>query len=459
MRHLLTTLRTKLQQDSGGLAASVAKLVSGTLGARLIGVMALPFLSRLYSPESFGSLSAYLSVVTLIGVVACLRTEIAIPIVERDEDAAPILAFACLSAAAVAILTFGVLSALFAFRPSLLGAAWTGTLTYLAPVGVFGMALHAALQNWAVRKKRFSSIAKSKIQQSFVGAVSGVALGYAGFATAGLILSNIANVAGGNSAILRDAWRTDRALFSAVSWKKVLAVPQQQRRFAGYSTFDAWINTAGLQLPILMIAARSGEVAGHFFMAFQLLVLPMNMLTGAISQVYLSQAPAEYRAGRLAAFTSGMIHKLALFGIPAFVFAAIAGPAVVPAVLGASWQEAGTLVPWLVPWLALQLVSSPVSMALHITQNQAGMLLLAVAGFILRFGAVFVVGLVQPTLNPVIVLAGASAVYYALVLAAVIAAARIRVAALSLSSWASVAALAAAAAAAATFFHIVIVRF
>lgn len=83
----------------------ILRLISGTLGGRLILLAVLPFSTRLYSPEDFAILSVYLSVVSTLAVVACLRFDIAILIAPDDEDAVGLLALAVLSAGAVAALS------------------------------------------------------------------------------------------------------------------------------------------------------------------------------------------------------------------------------------------------------------------------------------------------------------------------------------------------------------------
>ena len=44
------------------------------------------------------------------------------------------------------------------------------------------------------------------------------------------------------------------------------------------------------------------------------------------------------------------------------------------------------MVAWMTPWFILQFVSSPVSMSLHVTNNQRTALLLQLFGFVLRVG-------------------------------------------------------------------------
>ena len=60
-------------------------LVGGTAFAQAIAVLALPLLTRLYTPDDFSVLAVYAALLGIISVVACLRLEIAIPMPNIPE--------------------------------------------------------------------------------------------------------------------------------------------------------------------------------------------------------------------------------------------------------------------------------------------------------------------------------------------------------------------------------------
>ncbi len=65
----------------------VLRLMTGTVGGRLIALAAMPLVTRLYSPQDFALLAVYLATVSLIGAIACLRFDVAIPVAQDDGDA------------------------------------------------------------------------------------------------------------------------------------------------------------------------------------------------------------------------------------------------------------------------------------------------------------------------------------------------------------------------------------
>ena len=99
-----TVLQSLLPQ--GSFARGAIVLSSGSAGAQLLLVLAAPILTRLYTPEDFGLLAIYTSLLALAGVISSLRYELAIPLPKEDEEAAN-TAVLCLGLIAISALLTG----------------------------------------------------------------------------------------------------------------------------------------------------------------------------------------------------------------------------------------------------------------------------------------------------------------------------------------------------------------
>ena len=391
----MQALRLKLQNlRKADFLRSVGVLVGGTAVAQLLTVLVLPVITRLYTPADFSVLAVYASVLAIISVVACLRLEIAIPMPESDEDAANLLALALFSCTAVAVLSALAVLCFPDQIVSLLGQSGLRPYLWLLPLGIWLASAYAAVQFWATRKKRFSTIAKTRMTQAVGGA--GVQLGFGWFAALGpfgLLLGQAVSSGAGFFGLGRAALSVDNAALRKVNRLSMRRVFREYDRFPKYSTFEALANNAAIQLPVIIIAAMTaGPEAGYLLLAMRAMAFPMALVGGAIAQVYLSRAPDEMRAGRLAAFTAQTIGGLAKSGVGPLIFIGIVSPVMFPLVFGAGWQRAGELVAWMTPWFILQFLSSPVSMTLHVTGRQRTSLNLQIFGLLLRVGAVCVAG-------------------------------------------------------------------
>lgn len=368
----------------GGILRDVAKLVSGTVGGRLIALAAMPFVTRLYSPEDFALLAVYLGLVSLIAVIACLRLEVAIPLADSDADATHLL---ILSLGAM-LLVGGIILIFVVFAPkqiaNALGQPIIEPYLWLVPLGVVLVASYSAAQYWATRARRFGSIARTRITQAAMGVGTMLGLGWMGITPLGLLLGNMLNKGSGGLRLGLDAWRHDRRQLSAVSWHGIAETLRRHRRYPLLSTPEALANVAGVQVPIILIAAFADAEAGFLLLAMQVMFAPMALLGSSISQVYLSRAREEKHAGRLPEFTLGIMSRLIQIGVGPIILVGILAPFVFPVIFGQHWQRAGEIVAIIAPWTAMQFISSPVSMAMYVTNRQGMMFILTVIGFFLR---------------------------------------------------------------------------
>lgn len=372
---------------------NVSVLVGGTAFAQLITILILPILTRLYSPDDFGVLAVYLSSVSLISVVACLRFEIAIPMPEENKEAVILLALSLYSVIVVTILTIlGVL--LFSkqieqsTQGKLLGYVW------LIPLGVFLSGIYASLQYWATRHKAFSLIAKTRLSQAIGSSSTQLGFGYAGLTPLGLLIGQLVSLGAGIIGLNRYFIKNNSFPLRDVSISELKSVFKRYDRFPKYSTWEAFANSGAIQIPVILIAyyAVSAE-AGFLMLAMRLLSAPMSLIGGAVGQVYLAEAAEKNYEGKLQIFTHNTVKALAKIGTPPIFFAGLAAPFFIPIIFGEEWQRAGDIIAWMSPWFLMQFITSPVSMSLHITNNQKVAMFLQFFGLLLRVGSVVIAGI------------------------------------------------------------------
>lgn len=95
---------------------NLSTLMSGTVIAQLIGILASPLLSRLYTPSNFGLWGTFLSIVAVITVIASLKYELGIILEEKEESAILLTRFCFLLSLSIGIIS--TIIALFAIKYS-----------------------------------------------------------------------------------------------------------------------------------------------------------------------------------------------------------------------------------------------------------------------------------------------------------------------------------------------------
>lgn len=356
-------------------------LASGSMVAQGLAVAVLPLLTRLYSPDDFGDLAVFTATVATVSVAACLRYDIAIPLPDKERDAAGLVVVAGLCALGIAIASAAVLV--------LLGR--TLHLVVLVPVAVFFTGLYSALQSWCVRETRFASVSKARAVQAVAACGVQLGTGLGRFGPLGLLLGAVLGPVAGALVLSAGLGRRFRNLVAATAWSDICGLAAAFSRFPKFSTFEALSNSAGAQVPILLIASiANGAEAGFVFLAVYALQAPMGLLGGAVAQVFLSEAPDRQRSQNMGALVLSTLEKLAMLGIGPILFAGIVAPDVVPKIFGQEWVRSGILMSWMAPWCVMQLLSSPISMALFIANRHETALFLQLFGLALRVGSVLI---------------------------------------------------------------------
>jgi len=367
---------------------SVSVLAGGTAAAQAIGVIALPAVTRLYTPADFAVLAVYSSILGIVAVVACLRLDIAIPLPKSDDDGANLLAMSLLCSTAFTVICALVIWWFAEQIVKAVGQPGLQPFLWMLPLGIWLSSTYSSVQFWATRKKRFAAIAKTRVTQTAGSLAAQFGFGLLGAGPFGLLLGQLITSGAGVFGLGRTAWNVDKHAFRQVTWLSMLRVLREHDRFPKYSTFEAFANNAAIQFPVLIIAAvTAGPEAGHLFLAMRAMAIPMGLIGGAIAQVYLARASDELRSGQLPVFTLNIVAGLMRVGVGPLLCAGIVAPFVFPLVFGAPWHRAGEMVAWMTPWFVMQLLVSPVSMSLHVTNHQHTALGLQLFGLALRVGA------------------------------------------------------------------------
>lgn len=384
----LQTIVSRLLPKSR-FARGVTVLASGTAAGQAIVVLASPILTRLYTPDDFGVLAVYASFLGIVTVAASLRYQLAIPLPRSDGSAANILA--------LSLICVGVVTAVITLIVALLGGsivAWTNTpmlkpYLWLLPVGVALGGAYQAFNYWAVRKRAFTRIASTKLQQGGGMVVTQIGLGFAHFGPLGLILGQVVGQTAGLTNLVRSAWREDRSALRRIRGDRIRWAARRYRQFPLYSTWSGLANTAGSQLPPLLFAALfSPAIAGFYMLANRVLHMPMSLLGQSIGQVFHSSAAEARRENKLDAITLQTFSGLVRIGLGPIALVAITAPELFAFVFGSEWREAGTYVQWMAPWLIMVFITSPLSNLVSVMERQKHGLIFQLSLFVVRSSAI-----------------------------------------------------------------------
>ncbi len=360
---MLSSLRSVAKRflPVSGFARKVGLLTSGTAAAQLITLLILPILTRLFSPEQFGVLASYVAIVAIVSTVSGLRYETAIPLASNDSQAFHLL---LLSAGSVFFFAF-VTTSFVALLPD--HVLPLGGVKWLIPVGLVGIGIYQALSFWALRNKAYKTLAKTKFSQGIGRAVTQMGAGLLGAGAGGLALGE---VVGRSAGIVPLAWSERHRLLvfgRKVTYNELCSTARVYREFPLLVSPASLMNSAGLQVPTLLIASLYGPiVAGWYFAAQRIVALPVQMIARAVGDVFLAEAPevAKKDPARLRIMFRTVSNRLLLCGAVPAGMLILGAPWTVSWLLGAEWKTAGVFLQLLTVAFLFALAYSPINFAI-----------------------------------------------------------------------------------------------
>src|SRR5574337_278199 len=382
------------------VARKVATLASGTALAQLIGICAMPLVTRLYSPSEIGIISLFLSFFGLWSARLSLRYEYAIIISDDDAEIHLICGLALIL---VVIMSLAGLPLLWGLQSSnLFGFGLLPYWACLVCVPIFiGFGSFLVYRAMALRAGLTRPIAGATIARAAANAGTRVSLGLLGGGIPALFLAELFGAGWGALGLRRKV----RAHYGSAPVKShgfdaLWRVARKYRKFGLLETPSTWVDLLAITLPAPMIASLYGPAAaGWFALAYTAVSLPNNQIGGAVGDVFqVELADAVTRNDRQAARTMffRFFGRLSVIGLMPLIAIELLARPLVPWLFGAGWEAAGNVAMIVAPWVYCALVASPLGRVLSVLQIQEYKMLFDVTALLLLLTAYWFARSVSP---------------------------------------------------------------
>ena len=351
---------------------NVAVLAGSSAFGQLINISVAPILSRLYTPGDYGLLAVYASILGLLLVVVSLRYEMAIPLPDDEVAAANLLA--------LSLIIVIVISTLSGFAVWLLGeqvAKWTKTPSivpylWLLPIGLLGAGIYQTFSYWAIRGRAFTRLARTRISQSTGMAATQLGLGISHMGPLGLLVGDMVGRIGGSGTLAILTWRNDRETLKRISLSGMRSAGVRYKKFPLLSGSSTLLNSAGVQLPALVLASVYGlQVAGLFALGQRIIGTPFSLIGTSVSQVYVGEAArlATDNPHDLLKLFLTTARRLFFIGLIPITALAVGGPWLFVLIFGKAWLGAGQYIQLLALMIVAQFVVVPLSYTLDVLER------------------------------------------------------------------------------------------
>jgi O-antigen/teichoic acid export membrane protein len=363
--------RWKRRFYASQFARNLAMLASGTVVGQLVVLLSAPVLARLYTEADFGIFGVYVSVATILNSISALRIDQAIPLPEKDEDAALLLRLSLwitlwfsLGSGLIIILCRSQIAA-WKNEPELVSYLW------LIPVTLLGYGVYRSLTAWAVREEIYKELAYTRVSRSFGQVLVQVGLGFLMHGSFGLILGNAAGQWVGIGRLLGPVRRASQGLVKQRGdfrrlWARYIKFPL-------YSSPSALLVTIPRQIPnILFFDYFGAGEAGFLFFASRILRQPAALLSESISQVFLGRAAKllNENPAKLSGLYFGMVRRMLLISLVPAAILILAGPWLIYWIFGARWEGSVIYVQILSAVLVAEITVSSTSPIMSVLEKQ-----------------------------------------------------------------------------------------
>jgi lipopolysaccharide exporter len=387
------TIYVKSLFNRSDFVRNVLILTSGTVFAQSLYFFTTPILSRIYSPENFGHFSVFVSIVSVVMIIATLTYEYAIVLPESDEVAVNLLSLTVLTSILTATVTFILIVGGFDRFGQLFNLSGYSYYLWLLPIGVLGAGLEQSFSLWFTRKNRFKLIASFQVLQSIsvtflmiiIGIIKIGPLGLIGGRVLGRIISLVY--------LCKNWWKGYGHLINqAVTIKEIKTQSRVYNKFLRYNFGAELINAFSQNIPILFLAyLYDATIVGLYGLAFKIVILPTMIVARSIQQVFYSKANETYRnkdslQKLLKNTTVGMIKVW----IMPFLILMLFGKIIFSVVFGHEWAMAGTYSQIIAPLFFFGVLIQPFVGCLFILELQKVKLYYEILLCISRFMSIYI---------------------------------------------------------------------
>jgi O-antigen/teichoic acid export membrane protein len=370
---------------------NVLTLVTGTTIAQAIPVLVSPVLTRLYSPEDFGTFALFMSIVSGIVVIATARYELAILLPREDADATKLVILSFFICSGISLLSLLITAALMLLFHDI--SPWF----LLIPMFIFLLGFYQIFVNWNNRKKIYSRIAFSRINNSIYGNAATLLFGFFKLEFIGLMLGNLTGLFVSNTIFVRkelknfvkDIKQTKRAELKVIASRyKEMPLTNSRQALVDMFQYNGLI--------YLIPAFFSSAVLGLYSFGMRILQAPINLIGSSFAQVFFQRASEKYNNGEnIDVLIKETVKKAALIALPVPIILLLGGQDLFAFVFSEKWRIAGLYAKILSPWIFFDFIRMTVSQTPIVLNKQKELLYISLIGTLVIIASMLYAGLIS----------------------------------------------------------------
>ena len=347
---------------------NVTTLATGTTLAQVVSVFSAPILYRIYSKEDYGTLGLYMAITGVIGVFSTLQYLEPILLESDDKEAKNVLWLNRLINAIITLIALLLVLILGENIGFWLNNELITPWLILLPVSIFFAGQNSIFKVWANRKKEYRIMSFNSVFTAVMAPLVAIVVGVFNGGIIGLLSGYLCSQVIPSFVLLISLTQKYNLGFHSLNMSLVKIKAIEYINYPKYSLPSELINKLSNQLPVFMLSMYSGPVAvGLYNLCARMLGLPLQLLGGAISEVFKQNAAQDYNYnGSIQRLFKNTLKTLAIISIIPTVIIVFWSQEIFGFVFGVEWVDSGTIAQCLVVYVMIKFIVSPLSYVIKI---------------------------------------------------------------------------------------------
>lgn len=372
----------------GDFKKNVLKLVASISFAQLIPIIITPILTQYFSPNQFGIYGLYVSVCSILAIIAAGRYDVAIMLPKNKSDSNNILALSLSIAFIFSILCYSILNIFHSHLFFSIESDFLKKYYFIFPISIFLISINQSVILWLNREKQYSKIATQNILKSSTNSFSSLLLGFQNIIS-GLIIGHIVSL------VSISLWNI-RCLINNynvndINLKRLRKNFNKYIDFFKFSTISNLFNSlSNIGMTTIIVIFFGPKIAGLYFLAEKIIVVPISLLTTSISQVYFEKASKLFYVNKLKLLylTNKIQRNIFLILLPFLIILSAFGEFIF-GIFGSQWIGAGIILKYFSVFILFKCTYSPISHIGDILNKQKVLLIFNVSLFLFQLASFY----------------------------------------------------------------------
>lgn len=337
----------------------------GTIIGQSIPLLALPILSRLYTPADYALLNIFITFATTLSLFATGRYEFAVVLAKSEKSAQTVLTLTMLLNICFSLLTMFAL-----FIGGQLAAPYAKDWLLLLPLAIFSIALYQITTHITNRNSDFKTLSFAAVMLQAASAVFKIALGVLQWFKQGLIIGYTIGITIAAVFVYRKH-KSDLRLVRKSSLRDLLASARAFKQFPLFNVPYSLVGTLGSGMVVILYTTFDHiHFAGCFALTRSLVYVPVTFLSLSLGKVYFREAASHVGGPILEEKTQALNLTICELLLPTYCFLMVWAPDLFGIIFGEAWRQAGVIASIFTPAAYFFLFSSWPGRLYEVTKTQ-----------------------------------------------------------------------------------------